>query len=279
VTDSSPAYPASPSETTPAGSGQGHAQASPAANPAGEPGLSPAARGTDSASSGAPSATGLPPGERPRMTNAKRFNLAYSVDAVGPAGVEKVELWITRNGGRDWNLWGVDKDKESPLEIELENEGVYGFRIVIVGKNGLASQTPRPGDLADLWVGVDVTKPVAEITTAAYGSGPNAGHLEIRWKAVDDHLVARPITLQFSDKPAGPWTSLAAGLPNTGEYSWRVDSSVPEQFYLRIEARDEAGNVATYQLDKPIASAGLSPKGHIRGVEPSPGPNAPSSGP
>ena len=213
-------------------------------------------------------AGGLPPGERPRMTSSKRFNLDYSVDAVGAAGVEKVELWITRNGGRDWHLWDIDKDNESPIEVELDGEGIYGFRVVIVGKNGLASQTPRPGDLADLWVGVDMTKPTVEITSAAYGEGPNAGHLEIRWKAVDDHFGARPITLQFSDQPDGKWTTIAAGLPNSGEYSWRVDSSVPDQFYLRLEARDEAGNVASYQLDKAIASAGLSPRGHIRGVEP-----------
>jgi hypothetical protein len=202
------------------------------------------------------------------MTKSKRFNLDYSIDAVGPLGVQKVELWVTQNGGRDWDLWGIDEDRENPFLVEMKNEGVYGFRIVIVGKNGLASETPRSGDLADLWVGVDTTKPVAEITAATYGSDAYAGHLDIRWNVVDDHLGARPITLQFSEKRYGSWTTIASGLPNTGQYYWRVDSRVPASFFLRLEARDEAGNVTTYQLDRPIESAGLTPKGQVRGFRP-----------
>jgi hypothetical protein len=210
----------------------------------------------------------LPPGERPRMTTSKRFNLDYSVDAAGPAGVEKIELWVTRNGGRDWDMDRVDEDRESPLLVEVENEGIYGFRVVIVGKNGLASQMPRSGDLADLWVGVDATKPTVEITSAAYGSEAHAGQLEIRWNASDDHLGSRPVTLSFSAKPDGPWTTIAASLPNSGQYYWRVDSRVPAEFYLRLEVRDEAGNVAVHRLDQPLQSAGLTPKGSIRGFEP-----------
>jgi hypothetical protein len=202
------------------------------------------------------------------MTNSKRFNLDYSIDAVGPLGVDKVELWVTRNGGRDWDLWGLDEDRETPFLVPVEEEGIYGFRIVIVGRNGLASQTPKSGDLADLWVGVDATKPVAELTSAAYGSGAFAGHLDIRWTASDDHIDAAPITLLFGENRNGPWTPIAAGLPNNGRYYWRVDSRVPEEFYLRLEVRDEAGNVTTYDLEEPIQSAGLTPKGHVRGIRP-----------
>jgi hypothetical protein len=215
-----------------------------------------------------PSTGTLPTGERPRMTSSKRFNLDYSVDAVGPAGVEKVELWVTRNGGLDWDLGWIDEDRESPLLVEVDDEGIYGFRLVIVGKNGLASQTPRSGELADLWIGVDATKPTVEITSAAYGSDEHAGQLDIRWVAADSHLANRPVTLSFSNQPDGPWTTIAAGLPNTGQYHWRVDSRVPAQFYLRIEVRDEAGNTAAHRLDQPLQSAGLSPKASIRGFAP-----------
>lgn len=221
------------------------------------------------ATSSGSAATGtLPTGERPRMTRSKRFNLDYSVDAVGPAGVEKVELWVTRNGGLDWDLGWVDEDRTSPLLVEVEEEGVYGFRLVIVGKNGLASQSPGPGDLADLWIGVDSTQPTVEITSAVYGDEEHAGQLEIRWNAADVHLANRPITLSFSDQQDGPWTTIAASLPNTGQYYWRVDSRVPAQFYLRIQARDEAGNVAVHHLNEPLQSAGLSPKASIRGFAP-----------
>jgi len=201
------------------------------------------------------------------MTNSKRFNLDYSIDAVGPQGVEKVELWVTRNGGRDWEFWAADEDRESPMLVEVQEEGSYGFRIVIVGRNGLTSQAPRPGDPADLWVGVDTTRPIAEITSAAYGKADYAGHLDVRWTATDSGFGARPITLLFSELPEGPWTTIASGLPNTGQYYWRVDSRVPDQFYLKMEVRDEAGNLCEVQLDEPIRSAGLTPRGRIRNIE------------
>lgn len=210
----------------------------------------------------------LPAGERPRMTRSKRFNLDYSIDAVGPAGLEKVELWVTLNGGRDWELWGIDEDRETPFLVTVEREGVYGFRVVLVSKNGLAGQTPRAGDLADLWVGVDTTTPTAEITSAAYGTDEHAGQLDIRWQAADVHLAARPITLSFSAGADGPWSTIASGLPNTGQYYWRVDSRTPDKFYLRLEVRDEAGNVGSDQLKESVLSAGLVPKGRIQGLEP-----------
>ncbi|MBL7041827.1 MAG: hypothetical protein ISR77_24545 [Pirellulaceae bacterium] len=210
----------------------------------------------------------LPAGERPHMTNSKRFNLDYSIDAVGPMGVDKVELWVTRNGGRDWDLWGLDEDRETPFLVSVKEQGVYGFRIVIVGRNGLASQTPRSGDLADLWVGFDNTKPVAELTSAAYGSESYSGHLDIRWTVSDDFLGSKPITLLFNENRYGSWTPIAAGLPNSGQYHWRVDSRVPDKFYLRLEVRDEAGNVTTHDLEEPIKSAGLTPKAHVRGIRP-----------
>ncbi len=211
---------------------------------------------------------GLPPGERPRMTRTTRFNLAYSVDAAGPMGLEKVELWVSRNGGADWNLWGTDEDMESPFLVDVDSEGIYGFRVVLVSRNGLASQTPRSGDLADLWVGIDTTKPIAEITSAAYGESEHAGHLNIQWTAADDHLGPRPITLVISETQDGPWTPIASGLPNNGQYFWRVDSGVPDKFYLRLEVRDEAGNLAVDQLTQPIASAGLTPRGRVSDFEP-----------
>jgi hypothetical protein len=202
------------------------------------------------------------------MTRTTRFNLAYSVDAAGPMGLEKVELWVSRNGGADWNLWGTDDDMESPFLVDVDSEGVYGFRVVLVSRNGLASQTPRSGDLADLWVGIDTTAPTAEITSAAYGKKEHAGHLNIQWTASDDHLGPRPITLVFSESEDGPWTPIASGLPNDGQYFWRVDSSVPDKFYLRLEVRDEAGNLTVDQLTQPLASAGLTPKGRVSDFQP-----------
>lgn len=212
-----------------------------------------------------------PTAQRPRLTNSRRFSLEYDLQTVGPEGVSAVELWGTTDGGRTWVKWGADPDRISPFDVEVNSESLYGFRIVVVGKNGLATHTPQHGEPADIWVGVDLSRPKARLTGAAYGQGEAAGKLDIRWEASDDNLGSRPITLAVGERPEGPFTPLAAGLPNSGQYFWEFDPRSPRQLYLRLEVRDDAGNVAIEQLTEPIKVEGLEPKGRIRGFTSGPG--------
>jgi hypothetical protein len=202
------------------------------------------------------------------MTNALRFDLEYGIESIGPSGVRRVELWQTRDGGQTWKLAGVDEDNRSPILVEPSEEGIYGYRIVVESGNGLCGRRPERGDLAEIWIGVDWTKPTAELTSAIYGSGSRAGELEIHWEADDDRLAERCVSLKFSDAPGRDWSTIASGLPNDGVYRWRVDGRVPAEIYLRLEVRDEAGNVAVHELERPIPNDGLVPQGTIRGLKP-----------
>ncbi|MHB1036895.1 MAG: hypothetical protein ACYC0Y_19950 [Pirellulales bacterium] len=210
----------------------------------------------------------LPPGERPSMVNSRRFELEYDVESIGPAGIGKVELWGTTDGGTTWKSYAVDDDNRSPILVAVDGEGVYGFRVVVQSSAGLGGAPPKSGDAPEVWIGVDLTKPAAKFISAEQGEGEQGGELLIRWEASDLRPAARPISLAFSDKPSGPWTTIAAGLENTGQYTWRLDNRVPEQVYLRLEVRDEAGNVTVVENPKPISLNRLHPKGHIRNVRP-----------
>jgi hypothetical protein len=225
------------------------------------PNYSPAAPAQDEV-------VGTPPGSRPRLTSSRRFSLDYDVESVGPEGLADVELWGTSDGGRTWAKWGTDPDKQSPFDVEVNGESQYGFRVVIIGKSGLASNAPHAGDSADIWVGIDLTRPKARLVAAAYGQGATAGKLDIRWEASDEHLTSRPVTLAIGDRPDGAFTPIAAGLPNSGQYLWEYDPRSPRQIFLRLEVRDEAGNLAIDQLTEPIRIEGLQPKGRIRGFAP-----------
>ncbi len=194
--------------------------------------------------------------------------MEYEVESVGARGVSDVELWGTRDGGRSWELWGTDPDKVTPFDIETSGEGVYGFRIVVVSGNGLASPRPLAGESADVYVLVDATAPTVRLTSAQYGEGDNEGSLVIRYACSDAQLSMRPISLSFSASPQGPWTTIAAGLPNTGEYVWPADPQLPRAIYLRVESTDQAGNVGTHMLDQPISVQGLAPRARIRGFTP-----------
>ncbi len=148
--------------------------------------------GAASLSTSAPNYSTLPPGERPRMVNSKSFDMDYEVDAVGPSGIAKVELWGTRDGGRSWTSFGVDPDNRSPMHVVVDSEGLYGFRLAVQSGSGLGGLSPRSGDVPELWVGVDLTKPSVRLNGAEAGEGPHAGELLIRWEASDSMLAARP---------------------------------------------------------------------------------------
>ncbi len=227
------------------------------------------------------SAVNAPPANPPRSpnvsnagavpqlnVNTRRFNLNYDIRAIDPSGVGLVILWATEDAGRTWRSWATDTDNTSPFPVEVKAEGTYGFRVVINSRDGLIGKAPVSGDPPDVMVQVDLTVPQVAITSAPFGSGPDVGKLIIQFNADDQYLALRPIMLAYSPDPTGPWTKIESGLRNTGSYAWKVPSQVPEQIYLRIEARDTSGNVGAFQLTAPIDISGLAPRGRIYSVDP-----------
>ncbi|HEY2882965.1 MAG TPA: hypothetical protein VGJ15_11035 [Pirellulales bacterium] len=221
----------------------------------------------DASSTTSPAGLVLLNGQRPRLVNSRSFEIDYEVDGVSSQGISKVELWGTRDGGRSWWSFGVDPDNRSPIRVNVDNEGLYGFRLT-VQRNGAApgSMMPRSGDQPDMWVLVDMTRPMVRLTSVQPGDGPHPGELLITWQASDAALAARPISLLMSDRPGGPWTPIATNLENSGQFAWRPDPRTPTQIYLRIEARDEAGNMGSYETQQPVSLDSNKPEGRLRGV-------------
>ena len=205
---------------------------------------------------------------KPLYSNSRAFSLDYNIDNDPDSPVSTVELWGTSDQGQTWQMWGEDPDRASPFDIEVETEGLFGFRMVIVGANGLASNRPRNGDNADAWIHVDIQEPQVKIASALYGKGKESGSLIIEYRASDDYLSERPITLMYSQTPTGPWTTIATGVRNNGRYGWPADPNLPSSIYLKIETHDLAGNVGVNQLDLPIDVEGLAPRGRIQGFRP-----------
>ena len=205
---------------------------------------------------------------KPLYSNSRAFSLDYNIDNDPDSPVSTVELWGTSDQGQSWQMWGQDPDRASPFDIEVETEGLFGFRMVIVGANGLASNRPRNGDNADAWIHVDIQEPQVKIASALYGRGKESGSLVIEYRASDDYFSERPITLMYSQTPTGPWTTIATGVRNNGRYGWPADPSLPASIFMKIEAHDLAGNVGVNQLDLPIDVEGLAPRGRIQGFRP-----------
>lgn len=199
---------------------------------------------------------------------SRAFSLDYSVESLAGSALADVELWGTEDGGREWAQWGSDPDRLSPFDVQVGNDGLFGFRMVIVGANGLVSNRPKNGDTADVWINVDTSPPSAKITRAVYGEGPEMGMLVIDYQCGDSHLVDRPVSLAYSERPEGPWTTFVSGQKNTGMYLWKANPSLPDRIYLKLDVVDKAGNIGSHRLDLPIDTKGLAPRGRIHGFRP-----------
>ena len=196
------------------------------------------------------------------------FSLDYAVESLGGSTLSSVELWGTTDAGRTWQLWGEDPDRQSPFDVQVEDEGLFGFRMVIVGSNGVVSNRPQDGDSADVWIHIDTTQPTVKITRAVYGKGDEDGMLVIDYNCQDSNLVSKPITLAYSETVEGPWKRIASGQANTGLYLWKATPNLPQRIYLKLEAVDKAGNIGVHRLDLPINTRGLGPRGRIQGFRP-----------
>ncbi len=209
-----------------------------------------------------------PPADGIRWVNSTTFDVDYDLQTVGPWGVAKVELWATRDGGREWVNFGLDSDNRSPMRVTVPGAGVYGFRLIVSGANGSAVPTPISGDQPELVIGVDLDEPQGDLQAAEIGQGNLADHLLIRWAASDENLEGRPIGLFYAIEPQGPWSTIATDIDNSGQYAWRLLRQVPEKLYLRLEIRDKAGNVAIRTSPAPVMLNLPQPTGRLRSVRP-----------
>jgi hypothetical protein len=233
-----------------------------------------------------PPAVELP---RANVINFLTFDIGYEVESHGPSGISRVDLWVTRDDGRTWRKWSNHDGKGSSIRVNLnvpmnpQPEGPYGFRIVPISGAGLSEKEPVDGDAPELRVVVDITKPQLDLYPPV--SDPtNPDTLLIQWKAIDKNFTDDPITIEWSDKQTGPWQPVAPGddvvqsssvsvptlrrLPNTGQYAWRVPSGLPPRVYLKVCARDAAGNVQQVITREPILVDLVKPRAKISGIVP-----------
>ncbi|MFO0923908.1 MAG: hypothetical protein U0905_15610 [Pirellulales bacterium] len=208
------------------------------------------------------------PDQAPFHSNSRTFSLDYELEVNPGIGIQSVELWGTTDGGKTWDVWGPDPDRRSPMDVAVEEDGLFGFRIVILSSAGVASNRPIAGDTPDMWVLVDSESPVAQLTSAQYGVGNEQGGLVLEYLARDSHLADRPISLSFSETPRGPWITIASGLPNQGRFLWTSEAHLPKRVFLKLDVMDQAGNIGTHLIERAIDIQGLTPRGRIQSVRP-----------
>lgn len=202
-----------------------------------------------------------------RMVNSKRITINFEVKDVGPSGVSSIELWSTQDG-KVWTKRETMTKMKPPFVVEVAEEGLYGFTLLARNGIGLAKDAPQAGDLPQIWVEVDLTKPEVELRSIHANCMNKVQNVIINWKASDKNLGPRPITLSYSVKEEGPWHSIAANIPNNGRFVWAIPTNAPSRFLVRVEAIDMVGNVGLAQTPKPVLMDRAQPTVSVLTVEP-----------
>lgn len=192
---------------------------------------------------------GLAPEVRvqPQFTARRRpTSIPYEVKSTG-ARIQLVELWITQDGGASWRLAAYDQDCASPFECELA-DGNYGYRIVVEDEYANRSGYPRPGDVPNAEMLIDVRAPVVEWGAIEASRAPSpdpdsGGRIEFRlpYRVVD--LAPDVMSFVFRFRPLEqPWRTIACDPATAGELTFSVDELAPEPIEVEARGLDLAGN-------------------------------------
>jgi hypothetical protein len=182
-----------------------------------------------------------------RMLNTKRVTFHYEIKDPGTSGAASLELWGTKDM-RSWRKYDTIARTPQSFMVDVKDEGLYGFTMIARGKNdAMKDRPPQPGEPPQVWVAIDLTKPVVQLLGAELNIMTQSPALVIRWSAKDKSFGPKPITLMYSERLEGPWVPIVANIENNGHFDWTMPNCVPPNVYVRVQATDMMGNVGMAQ--------------------------------
>ncbi|MFM7150382.1 MAG: hypothetical protein ACKO23_11110 [Gemmataceae bacterium] len=199
-----------------------------------------------------------------RMANSRRIKLNFEIKDVGPSGLAGVDLWITSNG-KAWKKLEAPVQAE-PYVLEVDEDGKYGF--TLIARNGLGQSQPAPvaGDQPQTWVIVDTKQPEARWLEATAIKNGQGHQVDLAWKVDDTNLGSRPVTLHYAESEQGPWKMMGLDFEAQGRHTWQAPQGL-RKLHVKLEARDQAGNVITSIWPQPLFVAESTPSIKIVQVE------------
>jgi hypothetical protein len=204
----------------------------------------------------------------------KDVAIDFAVDRMGPSGVKKIEIYVTQDEGQHWFKYSETIKTNPPLQLDLPaNDGLYGFDIVLYSGVGQSEGPPRDGVTTPQFrLLVDRTQPqVAMYAPVLDPNQPNA--LLLRYKANDANLVPDSVALFWRAEKTQPWQAIApvgrhpaAQADGVIECSWTITPEIPNNVYLKVTARDQAGNVGEFVTRDPVMVDLNKPVARFKGV-------------
>src|SRR5262249_10241828 len=189
-----------------------------------------------------------------------------------PSNVKKVEVWMTRNVGQ-WSKFRddapADPSSKGGYELSVTSAGRWGFTLRPVSGVGRAAPAPSANEPPQIWINVDETPPAVKVLDVKVGEGAEDGTITVNYEATDAWMKDKPITILYAETSGNDaqWKVIESNLANTGTAKLsKKDKNLPYEFYLRVTAIDEAGNVGHADWKESVKVDTNEPKATITNV-------------
>ena len=114
---------------------------------------------------------------------------------------------------------------------------------------------------------VDQLAPRPRLGNLTQGQGLTPNQVQFGWVLTDVDLPEQCVMLSRAYSPSGPWEPISNWIENSGRYIWTVDQAIDRPIYIRLEARDLAGNIGKVDSDQPMQIDLTRPSARILDVE------------
>lgn len=180
----------------------------------------------------------------PDYTQLEILPILFEARDEGPAGIEKVELWVTTDGGATWTVAATSTEESGTFEYAAGSEGRYGFYTRTIDRAAHSEPSPAPGDRPKVVVVVDRTSPVVRILRPLPEAEMTAGHRSVViWEVSDDHLGDGPVRVAFRSSIDGRWVDVEGGpFAARGRVALPLPDESLDTAQVLVEAVDAAGN-------------------------------------
>ena len=225
------------------------------------------------------SAEQLPP---LKFINTRDVAFKYEITKQGTSGIQAVELWMTEDDGKTWEMFVRQEGDRSPIRARLRGEGVFGFRLVLVNGNGHRCGEPKPGQAPAMRAELDLTLPHVRID-AVDRAKANDGVLDMRWTVSEKNFDDASCSPEWSED-GREWRPIADAQKNAGSspkveesakfgrsyayaYGWKLPEKMPTKVWLRVRCKDLAGNEAEYRWPSKVSADLVDPSGGLSTIE------------
>ena len=139
------------------------------------------------------SALGAGPGLSRVQTRV--FDIEYAVNNEAMP-LDTVRMWYTLDEGLSWHPYGYDEDRQSPMRFRAPSDGLFGFYFRVTNLAGVSGEVPSSSTKPQTRVFVDSVEPVVQLHKVRQTSMLGRRVVQLRWTAVDSHLITRPIEFE-----------------------------------------------------------------------------------